>query len=114
VTLPEPGGQHPADPADATERTYLSWQRTGLAFAALGALLVHATGGTRHPLAAVPGLASLLAGALILLRGLLRYRSLAAAARGSARAASPGLLAGVAAAAAVLGLAMLALLAAAL
>jgi uncharacterized membrane protein YidH (DUF202 family) len=106
-----PDGQHAADPADATERTYLAWQRTGLAFAALGALLVHAAGGTRHPLAAVPGLASLLAGALMLLRGLLRYRSLAAVARGGARAASPVLLAGVAAVAVLLGLAMLALLA---
>lgn len=101
---------HPADPADATERTYLAWQRTGLAFAALGALLVRAAGGLNHPLAWLPGLAGLVAGGLILLRGLARYRALRGHGPERVRA-SPVLLGVVAAAATLMGLAALVILA---
>lgn len=97
--MTRPAPDHPADIADAglqSERTYLSWQRTGLSFAAVGALLVHAAGGVRHPLADIPGLFGLAAGAVILLRGLLRYRVLAAAARGEGQAASPRVIGAVA------------------
>ncbi|MBO0771147.1 MAG: DUF202 domain-containing protein [Actinobacteria bacterium] len=103
---------HPADPADVTERTYLAWQRTGLAFAAVGALLVRAAGGISHLLAWLPGLAGLVAGGLILLRGLSRYRALRKHGPAQVRA-SPVLLGAVAAAAALIGLATLAILAAA-
>ena len=99
------GAEHPADVVDAglqSERTYLAWQRTGLSFAAVGALLVHAAGGVRHPLADIPGLFGLAVGAVILLRGLLRYRSIVAAARGEGSAASARVVAAVAAAATAL------------
>lgn len=100
------GRSHPADVVDAglqSERTYLAWQRTGLSFAAVGALLIHAAGGVRHPLADVPGLVILAVAAVILLRAVLRYRSIVAAARTGRSAASAALAAAVAAAAALAG-----------
>jgi uncharacterized membrane protein YidH (DUF202 family) len=92
-----------ADPGLQSERTYLAWQRTGLAFAAAGALLVHAAVRTHFLLAYLPGVFGLAVAAFILLRALLRYRSIEAAARGSRDAASPRLAAALAAAAALLG-----------
>lgn len=100
-----PAPEHPADLTDSglqSERTYLAWQRTGLSFAALGALLVHVAGGVRQPFADLPGLFGLAAGAVILLRGLLRYRVIVAAARGEGQAASPRVIRAVALAAIVL------------
>lgn len=100
-----PPPEHPPDVVDAglqSERTYLAWQRTGLSFAAVGALLVHAAGGIGHPFADIPGLFGLAAGAVILLRGLLRYRWITAAARGEGQAASALVVAVVAVAATVL------------
>jgi uncharacterized membrane protein YidH (DUF202 family) len=110
VTAPGPDREHPADAPDVSERTYLAWQRTGLSFAALGALLLHAAGGMHHPLASLPGIAGLVAGGVILLRALVRYPRLAAAARARRRAAPPVPLAGVAVLVVALGLAALALL----
>ena len=110
-----PASEHPADLVDAglqSERTYLAWQRTGLSFAALGGLLVHAAGGVRHPLADIPGLFGLAAGAVILLRGLLRYRTIVAAARGEGHAASPRVVGAVALAASVLAVSGLVIVAA--
>lgn len=98
-------GQPPrvADPGLQSERTYLAWQRTGLTFAGAGALLVHAAARVGNPLAYLPGVLGLAAAAVILLRGLLRYRAIAAAARGERDAASPRLAAALAVTAALLG-----------
>jgi uncharacterized membrane protein YidH (DUF202 family) len=93
-----------ADPGLQSERTYLAWQRTGLAFAAVGALLVHAGGRLHNVLAYLPGVLGLAVGAVIVFRALLRYRTIAAAARGEGEAASPRLAAALAAAAAILGI----------
>lgn len=101
------GSGHPTGVVDAglqSERTYLAWQRTGLSFAAVGALLIHAAGGVEHPLADIPGLAALVVGAIILLRAVLRYRSIVTAARTGRSAASAPLAAAVAAAATAAGL----------
>ena len=94
-----------ADPGLQSERTYLAWQRTGLAFAAVGALLGHAAIGLHHLLAYLPGVLGLAVGAAILLRALLRYRSIEAAARGRRDASSPRLAAALAAVATLLGVA---------
>lgn len=112
MTTPPRDREHPADAPDVSERTYLAWQRTGLSFAALGALLLHVAGGIRHPLASVPGLAGLVAGAVILIRALVRYPPLAAAARRRARTPPPVPLAGVALLVVALGLAAVIVLAA--
>lgn len=100
-----PRGHPPsvADPGLQSERTYLAWQRTGLTFAGVGALLVHAAGKLHNVLAYLPGAFGLAVAAIILLRAVLRYRTVVAAARGEAEAASPRLAAGLAAAALVLG-----------
>lgn len=100
-----------ADPGLQSERTYLAWQRTGLAFAAVGTLLGHAAIPLHHLLAYLPGVLGLAAGAAILLRALLRYRSIEAAARGRRDAASPGLAAALAAVATLLGVAGLVMVA---
>jgi uncharacterized membrane protein YidH (DUF202 family) len=96
-----------ADPGLQSERTYLAWQRTGLAFAAAGALLVHAATRLHSLLAYLPGVLGLAVAAVILLRALLRYRSIEAAARGKRDASSPRLAAGLAVMAAVLGVSAL-------
>lgn len=52
---PEPA--HPTEVIDVglqSERTYLAWQRTALAFAGVGALLLY-TGLSRGPALAIPG-----------------------------------------------------------
>ncbi len=94
-----------ADVGLQSERTYLAWQRTGLSFAAVGALLVHAAGGLQHPLAVTPGLFGLTVGAVILLRALLRYSTAVEAARGHRHGAAGASVAAVAAAATVLAVA---------
>ncbi len=93
-----------ADPGLQSERTYLAWQRTGLAFAAAGALLAHAAIHAHNLLAYLPGVFGLAVAAVILLRALLRYRSIEDAARGRRDAASPRLAVSLAAAAALLGI----------
>ncbi|WP_052710679.1 DUF202 domain-containing protein [Pseudofrankia sp. DC12] len=75
--------RHPAealDPGMQSERTYLAWQRTGLGFAANGALLVHAALDGRTALV-VPGLVALVVTALLVGRAQVRYRSTVAVAR---------------------------------
>ncbi len=93
-----------ADPGLQSERTYLAWQRTGLTFAGVGALLVHSATRLHSVLAYLPGAAGLAVAAVILLRALLRYRSIEAAARGRRDAASPRLAAALAVVAALLGI----------
>lgn len=102
-----------ADPGLQSERTYMAWQRTGLAFAAAGALLVHTAAHLHSVLAYLPGVLGLAIAAVILLRGLLRYRSIAAAARGQRDAASPWLAMALAAAATLLSVTGLAVVLAA-
>ncbi len=94
-----------ADVGLQSERTYLAWQRTGLSFAAVGALLVHAVGGLQHPLAVAPGVFGLAVGAVILFRALVRYRGAVEAARGRRGAAAGSVTAAVAGAATVLAVA---------
>ena len=99
--------RHPtglADPGLQAERTYLAWQRTGLAFAAVGALLLHTSSQQHNRWVDLPGLFGLAVGALILLAALLRYRTSVAAARGERRAAVGGVLLAVAAATLLLSL----------
>lgn len=57
-----------------SERTSLSWYRSGLSFAGVGALLLH-TGGFSHPLSELPGIAALVVAAAIMGAAHLRYRS---------------------------------------
>jgi uncharacterized membrane protein YidH (DUF202 family) len=85
------------------ERTYLAWQRTGLAFAAVGALLVHAASRLHSPLAYLPGVFGLVMSGAVLLRALVKYRSITAAGPIRRGVASPWTAAGLAAAATVLG-----------
>ncbi len=80
-----------ADPGLQSERTYLAWQRTGLGFAAAGTLLGHAAIRAHNLFAYLPGVFGLVVAAIILLRSLLRYRSIEDAARGRRDAASPRL-----------------------
>jgi uncharacterized membrane protein YidH (DUF202 family) len=61
------------DPGLARERTVLAWSRTGLAFLALGGVLIRV-----DPLA---GLAVLALGGVVWLVGYVHYRSMWAAAR---------------------------------
>jgi uncharacterized membrane protein YidH (DUF202 family) len=77
---------HPERPAEVvgpglqSERTYLAWQRTGLGFAANGALLLHAAIDGHRPLF-IPGLATLAVTALLVGRAERRYRSTVATIR---------------------------------
>lgn len=97
---------HPGEVVDAglqSERTYLAWQRTALAFAGVGALLFY--GALSHgPALAIPGGLGLLVGTLLFTRAQLRYRLTVAAAR-SGRAMDRRMVAGVAIAATLLALA---------
>jgi uncharacterized membrane protein YidH (DUF202 family) len=68
------------DPGTQCERTYLAWQRTGLGFAANGALLLHAAIDGHTPLV-VPGLVTLALTALLVGRAQARYRATVAAIR---------------------------------
>ncbi|WP_322768226.1 DUF202 domain-containing protein [Frankia sp. Cr1] len=97
--MTRPAVGHPdeiPDPGLQSERTYLAWQRTGLSFAAVGVFLVHATHHLGHlgPLgrlgAGLPGILGLATGAVIMLRGLLRYRQAVAGARTGADMGGPG------------------------
>ncbi len=99
--------RHPhsvADPGLQAERTYLSWQRTGLAFATVGALMLHVSSGQGNRWVDVPGLFGLIIGACILAFALLRYRTSVAAARGERPTAAAGLLRWVGVASTLLGL----------
>lgn len=89
------GSRHPrvvADPGLQAERTYLAWQRTGLAFAAVGALLLHVSSQQANRWGDVPGLFGLIVGASILAFALLRYRTSVAAARGERSTAAGKLI----------------------
>lgn len=78
-----------ADPGLQGERTYLSWQRTGLSFAAIGGGLVHFSESGAHLLPAVVGLCGLAAGAVVVAMAMPRYRHSALAAQGHSPAALP-------------------------
>ncbi|MER7458769.1 DUF202 domain-containing protein [Micromonospora sp. NPDC126480] len=99
---------HPRGVIDAglqSERTYLAWQRTALAFAGVGALLSYAAVSHGRALA-IPGGLGLLVGALLFSQAQRRYRLTVATAR-SERALDRRMVAGVAAAATLLAVASL-------
>jgi len=79
------------------ERTYLSWQRTGLSYAAVGALLLHGSGGRGLSVRLVPGMLALVAAATLMLRAYLHYRGTHHRVRQDLPAVAPRLIAGVAA-----------------
>ncbi|WP_322780013.1 DUF202 domain-containing protein [Frankia sp. Cas4] len=107
--MTRPAVGHPdeiPDPGLQSERTYLAWQRTGLSFAAVGVFLVHATRHLGHLGllgrlgAGLPGILGLATGAVIMLRGLLRYRqAVAGAGTGGPGVSAPTAVGAVAAAA---------------
>jgi uncharacterized membrane protein YidH (DUF202 family) len=78
------------------ERTYLAWTRTGLAFAAIGALLMHraAQGGADWLIGF--GIPAALTAAVILARAHWRYRVTVSAVEQGRSPASPRLLAALA------------------
>jgi len=84
----------------ANERTYLAWQRTGLAFASVGALLLHS--GLSDGALLVPGAGGLLAGGLLIIRAQRRYRATSAAVRNAHPISDRRLVATVAAVTTVL------------
>ena len=57
------------------ERTRLSWSRTALSFAAVGALLLHANASTGYRLQELPGLLALCSAAATYLLGVGRYHA---------------------------------------
>ncbi len=59
------------DPGLQAERTMMAWQRTSLGVGAIGALLLHHTGG--RTLLAIPGAAGLLAALVLLVATEHRY-----------------------------------------
>ncbi|MDT3442795.1 MULTISPECIES: DUF202 domain-containing protein [unclassified Pseudofrankia] len=75
---PRPHPTEQLDPGLQSERTYLAWQRTGLGFAGVGALLLH-NAFDGHFVLVIPGLLALLAAALLTTRAQLRYRATVAA-----------------------------------
>lgn len=77
------------------ERTYLAWQRTGLSFAGVGALLLHMAVTNHRPMAYLPAIVGLLIGAVVLGAAILRYRNIGTATAG--RAAGPAPFIGLAA-----------------
>lgn len=81
-----------ADPGGQGERTYLSWQRTALSFAAVGAALIHYGGEDRQPAATVLGVLGLAMAAVLLAIAMPRYRHSLPAARGEHRTALPMLM----------------------
>ena len=97
---------HPCEAIDAglqSERTYLAWQRTALAFAGVGALLCY--GAVSHGRAlAIPGGLGVLVGIFLFSPAQRRYRLTVAAAR-SGYALDRRMMAGVAAATTLLALA---------
>jgi uncharacterized membrane protein YidH (DUF202 family) len=76
-----------ADPGGQGERTYLSWQRTALSFAALGGALVHYGAEDHRPTYGVLGIFGLAVAAVLLGAAMPRYRFTVSAARGVRRAA---------------------------
>lgn len=93
--------REPVDPGLQAERTYLAWQRTGLAFAGVGALLLHSALSDRIVLA-VPGAGGLLCGALLIIRAQRGYRATSAAVSNAHPTSNRRLVAAVAAVTAVL------------
>jgi len=77
---PPPHPTEQLDPGVQSERTQLAWQRTGLGFAAIGALFLRLAF-RGHLALAVPGLLTLLAAALLTARAEHRYRATFAAVR---------------------------------
>lgn len=107
---PEPA--HPTEVIDVglqSERTYLAWQRTALAFAGVGALLLY-TGLSRGPALAIPGGLGLLTGVVLLAWARPRYRLMVAAAGSGRAVADRRMVVGVATAATLLALAGFAVL----
>lgn len=108
----EPGPPRGDDPPGvARERTYIAWQRTGLAFAAVGVLFLHVGHGPWRPLHAVPGLFGLAAGAVVVALGALRYRPALGAPRSGRRIHPPVAILTVACLAVLLGTGGLAIVA---
>lgn len=56
------------------ERTRLAWGRTALAFAGVGALLLHIGNRSHTPVREIPGVVTLCAAAAVYLLGSYRYR----------------------------------------
>ena len=104
------GTPHPsvlADPGGQNERTYLSWHRTGLSFAAVGAALVHAGGHGTQRLSGAIGLFGIAAGIVLLCGAMRRYRHSATAVREERPTAAPLLVLTTAVSTAVLGISAL-------
>jgi len=83
---------HPSeivDPGLQGERTYHAWQRTALSFAAAGAVLLQAGADDGRPILEIPGLLGLATAGTVLVCGVARYRTAAAAARAERSAAIP-------------------------
>lgn len=80
-----PGADEVAGGSLYSERTHLAWQRTGLAFLGVGALLVHAAGGFQHPLSIIPGLFGMAVSAVIFGRGLFGNHAPSAARAGEGK-----------------------------
>jgi uncharacterized membrane protein YidH (DUF202 family) len=57
------------------ERTRLAWSRTALAFAAVGALMLHSAWSTHNRLHALPGIIALCSAAATYLLGVGRYHA---------------------------------------
>lgn len=103
----QPG--HPREVVDAglqSERTYLAWQRTALAFAGVGALLFYSAV-SHWPALAIPGGLGLLVGAFLFTRAQRRYRMTVELARSGRIALDRPMVAGVATAATLLAVACL-------
>lgn len=89
-----------SDPGLQGERTHLAWQRTGLAYATVGAGLTHFADG----LARWPGWIALFASVVVLLTGAHRYRHALQAVRGERAAAVPTMVLAAACASLTVGI----------
>jgi uncharacterized membrane protein YidH (DUF202 family) len=78
-----------ADPGLQGERTYHAWQRTALSFAAAGAMLLQVGADDGRPIFEIPGLFGLATAGTVLVGGVVRYRTAAAAARAERSTAIP-------------------------
>lgn len=81
------------DPGLQAERTAMAWQRTALGVGAVGALLVHYSGGISAK--AVPGLLGLAAALVLLLAAERRYVTTVRRVRAGHATSSPALVRGV-------------------